>query len=146
MVEHQENYVIAPNLFPILLALGMMGLLKAPMDMFSLLFASIVIGLAVDDTIHFMHNFRRYYDQTGDPVFAVRETLMTAGRAMVVTSIVLSAGFLIYTLSTMKNLFNFGILTSFAIMLALLADLFIAPALMVLANPKKTSGNRKDLS
>jgi len=126
-----------PNLAPILLMLGVIGLFRLPMDLFTMMVASIAIGLAVDDTIHFMHNFRRYYDQSGDPVRAVHETLQTTGRAMLVTTVVLSAGFFIFAFATMSNVRNFGILTGFTIMAALLADYFLAPALMVLVNKKK---------
>jgi len=99
--------------------------------------ASIAIGLAVDDTIHFMHNFRRYYDQSGDPVQAVHQTLQTTGRAMLVTTIVLSIGFFVFSFATMSNVRNFGMLTGFTIVMALLSDYFLAPALMVLVNKKK---------
>jgi len=126
-----------PNLAPILLMLGVIGVLNLPMDLFTMMVASIAIGLAVDDTIHFMHNFRRYYDQTGDPVTAVHQTLQTTGRAMLVTTIVLSIGFFIFSFATMSNVRNFGMLTGFTIVMALLSDYLLAPALMVLANKKK---------
>lgn len=125
-----------PNLAPILLTLGMMGFLSIPMDLFTMMVGSIAIGLAVDDTIHFMHNFRRYYEHGGDPVEAVHRTLHTTGRAMLVTSVVLSLGFFIFTFATMKNLFNFGLLTAVTILTALAADYFIAPALMVVVNKR----------
>jgi len=126
-----------PNLAPILLTLGVMGFFSFPMDLFTMMVGSIAIGLAVDDTIHFMHNFRRYFEACGDPVQAVHDTLQTTGRAMLVTSIVLSIGFFIFTFASMNNLFNFGILTAFTITMALLSDYFIAPALMVVVNRKK---------
>jgi len=126
-----------PNITPILIMLGIMGILSLPMDAFTMLVGSIAMGLAVDDTIHFMHNFRRYYEKTGDPVAAVHETLHTAGRAMLVTTIVLSIGFFIFTLATMNNIFNFGLLTGITVIMALLADYFLAPALMVIVNKPK---------
>lgn len=128
---------MVPNLVPIILMLGVIGATPVSMDLFTMLVASIAIGLAVDDTIHFMHNFRRYYEQTGDPKAAVHMTLHTTGRAMLVTSIVLSIGFFVFTFATMRNLFNFGTLTAFTILMALAADYLLAPALMVLVNPKK---------
>ena len=85
---------IIPNLFPILLMLGMIGWMSFPLDLFTMMIASIAIGLAVDDTIHFLHNFRRYYEHSGDPELAVHQTLQSTGRAMLVTSVVLSIGFL----------------------------------------------------
>ena len=109
-----------------------MGWLGVPLGLFTMLIGSIAIGLAVDDTIHFMHNYRRYHHETGNVEIAVRKTLLGTGRAMLVTSIVLSLGFIIYLMSTLTNLINFGWLVAMAIMLALLADLFLAPALMAI--------------
>jgi predicted RND superfamily exporter protein len=126
-----------PNLFPIVFTLGVIGWFEIPMDMFTMLFASIAIGLAVDDTIHFMHNFRRYFEETGDVAEAVRRTLHTTGRAMLTTTIVLSAGFYIMCFATLSNLFYFGLLTGSTILVALAADFLLAPALMVfVAKPK----------
>ena len=79
-----------PNLAPILLTMGVIVVFGFPMDLFTMMVASISIGLAVDDTIHFMHNFRRYYELTGDPAVAIAETLHTTGRAMLVTTVVLA--------------------------------------------------------
>ncbi len=128
-----------PNLFPILLTLGIMGWFHISMDLFTMLVGSIAIGLAVDDTVHFMHNFRRYFEETGDARGAVLETLHTAGRAMLVTTCVLSVGFFIFMFADMNNLFNFGMLTGFTIIMALAADYFIAPALMVVVNRNRSA-------
>jgi len=133
-----------PNLAPILLMLGVIGFCRLPMDLFTMMVASIAIGLAVDDTIHFMHNFRRYYDEGGDPVLAVHETLQTTGRAMLVTTVVLSTGFFIFAFATMSNIRNFGLLTGFTIVMALLADYLLAPALMVLVNRRRTIRTESD--
>ena len=119
-----------PNLLPIVLTLGVMGWLKLPLDLFTMLIGSIAIGLAVDDTIHFMHNYRRYHLETGDVYQSVHKTLLSSGRAMLITTIVLATGFFLYMFSTMSNLFNFGLLTGFTILMALLADFLLAPALM----------------
>lgn len=126
-----------PNLVPIIMMLGVIGWFRFPMDLFTMMVASIAIGLAVDDTIHFMHNFRRYYEQSGDPNKAVFETLHSTGRAMLVTSVVLSIGFFIYMFANMENIIRFGFLTGFTILMALASDYFIAPALMVLVNKKR---------
>ncbi len=119
-----------PNLTPIILTLGIMGWFGMPLDLFTMLIGSIAIGLAVDDTIHFMHNYRRYHHTTGDVQEAVRQTLLTTGRAMFVTTVVLSVGFFLYMFANLSNLVNFGLLTGFTIIMALLADFFLAPALM----------------
>ncbi|MCP5043129.1 MAG: MMPL family transporter, partial [bacterium] len=119
-----------PNLLPIAMALAVMRIFDMPLDTFTLMIASISLGLAVDDTIHFMHNYRRYYAEDGDSREAIRKTLATTGRALLFTTLVLASGFAILTFSEMSNLFNFGALTSFAIVMALLADILLAPALM----------------
>ena len=121
-----------PNAMPILLTLGLMGLVGFPLDAFSLLIGGIALGLAVDDTIHFMHNYRRYRRQGATLETAVETTLRTTGRAMLITTIVLSAGFLGFVLSSMNNLTNLGILVSFAVVTAFVADVLLAPALLEL--------------
>ena len=126
-----------PNLVPILLVLGLIGWTGMDFDLFTLMIGSIAIGLAVDDTIHFMHNFYRYFRQSGDTRDSVRRTLETTGQAMLVTSVVLSTGFFIYTFAELNNLANFGRLTALAIALAFLADLLIAPALVAIATRGK---------
>jgi len=121
-----------PNLGPIIITMGIMGLFGFPLDMFTMLIGSIAIGMVVDDTIHFMHNFRRYYNEVGDVTEAVRQTLHSTGRAMLVTSVVLSIGFFVLMFASMNNVFYFGMLTGITIFLALLADFLLAPALMTI--------------
>jgi len=119
-----------PNLYPIVLTLGLMGWLGVPLEMFSMLIGSIALGLAVDDTVHFMHGFRRAYEKTLDVDLSVKQTLQTTGQALLFTSVVLSIGFFIYVFSSLQNLTDFGILTAFAIIVAFLGDILLAPALM----------------
>jgi len=122
-----------PNLVPIIMGLVVMYVGKMPLDMFTLLIGSIAIGLAVDDTIHFLHNFKRYYLETGDAAKAIEETFFTTGKAMVITTIVLSLGFFAYLGASMISIQNFGVITGSVIIFALLSDLLLAPALMVVA-------------
>ena len=121
-----------PNFLPILVGLGVMGMLGLPLDAMSILVGSIAIGLAVDDTVHFMHNFRRYHLIHGDVRLAVEKTLTSTGRALLLTTIVLSSGFFIFTISTMNNLISFGLITGLTIIVALLGDILLAPAMMTL--------------
>ena len=119
-----------PNLFPIVLTLGLMGWTDQPLEMFSLLIGSVALGLAVDDTIHFMHGYRRTFLATGSIETAVRETLQTTGQALLFTSVVLTFGFLVYLASDLNNLTRFGVFTAFSVTMAFLADVLLAPALM----------------
>jgi predicted RND superfamily exporter protein len=118
--------------------LGIMGWFNIPMSLFTMLVGNIAIGLAVDDTVHFMYNFKRYFEETKDAKLAVMETLHTAGRAMLVTTCVLASGFFIFMFADMNNLIHFGLLTGLTIIMALLADYFIAPALLVVVYHRKT--------
>jgi predicted RND superfamily exporter protein len=127
---------MVPNLVPLLMVLGIMGFSGIPMDLSNILVGSVAIGLVVDDTIHFMHNFRRYFEQSGDVARSVDLTLRTTGRAMLITSVVLSCGFFSTMLAEMRNTFYYGLLTGCAVILALAADFFLAPALMAIANRK----------
>jgi predicted RND superfamily exporter protein len=121
-----------PNLVPIWLTLAIMGWFHVPLDNSSLLVGCVLMGLAVDDTIHFMHRFQRYYAKTGDSLEAVRCTLETAGAAMLFTTLVLASGFSVMLLTYMRNTVEFGLLATTAALLAFVADVIVSPALMVL--------------
>ena len=121
------------NFFPILITLGLvMGFAGIRLDMFNLMIGGIALGLAVDDTIHFFHNFRVYYGEYKDVRRAVQETFLTAGRAMVFTTLVLVAGFWLFMFGTMNNIFFFGLLTGITLIFALLSDFLLAPAMLEL--------------
>ena len=116
-----------------------MGIADIPLDMATILIGSIVLGLVVDDTIHFLHHFRRAYEYTGDVYAAVRDTLHTTGRALVITSLVLSGGFFVYTASFLMSNIRFGWLSGCAVLFALAADFFLVPALLTLAYGQRTA-------
>jgi predicted RND superfamily exporter protein len=126
-----------PNLIPVYLVLAMMGYASIPIDISTLLIGGIVLGVAVDDTIHFMHKFTRYYQQSGDPRWAVNETLATTGTALLFTSLILTFGFVVYTAAYLNNVQWFGLLAGCATVTAFLADVIVGPALMVLVTTKR---------
>ncbi len=126
-----------PNIFPIIITLGIMGAFGIVLDMFTMLIGSIAMGLAVDDTIHFMHNYNRFYLETGDSDSAVLKTFLGTGRAMLSTTAALSAGFFVFTFAEMRNLHYFGLLTGFTLIMALAADFLLAPALVTLLDRRK---------
>jgi predicted RND superfamily exporter protein len=126
-----------PNLLPIIITMGLMGLSGNPLDLNSIMIGSIALGVVVDDTVHFMYNFQKYYTKSSDPYFAVRETLLGTGRALLITSLVLSTGFFILMLASLNHLIRFGFFTGIAILIALLADFLLVPAMMVLIRRNK---------
>ncbi len=128
-----------PNLIPIYLVLALMGFAEIPLDASTLLMGGVIIGLAVDDTIHIMHKFGRYYEDTGDPSEAVHRTLVTTGSALLFTSLVLCLGFAVLMAAYMQNSFWFGLLASTGVLVAFLADLLLGPALMVLITRRRAA-------
>ena len=121
---------MVPNLLPIVAVLAVMGWGRIAIDTTTMMVGAMVIGIAVDDTIHFMHKFHRYFEQSGNVEAAVCETLRTTGSALLFTTFVLVAGFSVFGLSEMANMRIFGLLSAFAAAVALLADILIAPALL----------------
>ena len=121
-----------PNLGLVVVTMGLMGWVGIPLDMSNILLGAIVIGLAVDDTIHFFHVFRRNYSRTGNAAEAVRRTMLTTGRAILITTQMLVTGFWLFMFSSLNNLIQFGFLIGLTLILALLADLLLAPALLEL--------------
>ncbi len=128
-----------PNLLPIFIIMGIMGLFNVPLTMNTLLIGSIALGLVVDDTVHFMYNFFKFYTITQSTRRAVQETLLGTGRALVITSFVLAVGFFVLIFASLNHLVRFGFFTGMAILIALLADFLVAPALMVWVTGNKNS-------
>jgi len=126
-----------PNLVPILAMFGSMNWLGIPFDISTMMVGSFAIGLVVDNTIHFLHIFRKSYDEVGDVETAVQMTMTSTGRAILITTITLACGFFIFIAATMKNTFNFGILAGSTVLLAMVVDYFLAPALMQILYGKK---------
>jgi predicted RND superfamily exporter protein len=126
-----------PNITPVTMILGYMGWTGLPVDGLTIMVGAIVIGLAVDDTIHFMHNFRRYSARSGDARLAVRETLETTGRALLVTTLVLCAGFFVFATAYLSNVKVFGLLAGSAILIAFLANVLVTSSLMMLVTRRE---------
>ncbi|GAB6146696.1 efflux RND transporter permease subunit [Desulfocicer niacini] len=120
---------IVPNVFPILATFGIMGFLGIPLDMDTLLIAPVIIGLAVDDTIHFLTHYRLEVDKYGDIKKAAVNSIREAGQAICFTSLILAAGFSMFFLSFHKGLSHFGIFSAIAIITAFIADIYLLPAL-----------------
>ena len=134
---------IVPNLFPILVAFGTMGFMGFALDLDTLLVAPIAIGIAVDDTVHFLSRYRMESLAGASPRQAVQHTFREVGQAMVFTSLILSAGFLMFTFSQHNGLSHFGLLSAVAIVSAVISDLFFLPRLCILTNLKFGVDKRK---
>ena len=127
----QGVLLMIPNLLPIIITLGIMGHSGIELDYVTLLLACIAIGIAVDDTVHFVTRFRLEFERLKNYKKAMYHVLQSTGRAMFSTSVILISGFFVMVFSVMHSFVTFGILTSFTIFLALVADYFIAPAMII---------------
>ena len=117
-----------PNVVPIAAMLGLMGWMDIRLDGFTVMIACIAIGIGVDDTIHYLHHLKHELSLGKDLDRAMADTVLSVGRALVFTSVVLALGFWIFCLSDFVGTFNFGLLTGVTVLVALIADLVILPA------------------
>jgi len=124
-----------PNVFPILITLGFMGFAGIYLDMPLMCCSAVIIGVAVDDTIHFFRRYRREFERLSDYSQALRATLGTVGRPITFTTMTLILGFGVMTLSDISGWSHFGFLAGFAFLWAYLADFFLCPALILLLKP-----------
>ncbi len=129
--------IMIPNVLPIFLIMGIIGYLNIPLDIITMLIGCIAIGLVVDDTMHFIYNFQRYFNQSGDARKAVQQTMVSTGRAIFITSIILCSCFFVEVFASVKSIIRFGLLTGTTILFALIADFILAPALMVLVKKRR---------
>ncbi len=124
-----------PNIIPALLGFGLMGLLGISLDTDTLLIAPLIIGIAVDDTIHFMTHYRVELIKTGSISEALRTTIRDVGQAVMFTTMVLGLGFALLSFSDYLGMAKMGFFGSAAIFVALLCDLFLIPAMIMIFKP-----------
>ncbi len=121
---------LIPNLMPAIFVGGFMGWAGIPLDMMTATLIPMMLGMAVDDTIHFFNHSKLEFDRSQDYSDAIRRTFRVVGVAIVTTSIITSAVFACFATSACAMCLNFGILAVIGILSALLADLFITPLLV----------------
>ncbi|MCB1666163.1 MAG: MMPL family transporter [Pseudomonadales bacterium] len=135
---------IIPNIIPALLSFGLMGLLDIPLDTDTLMIAPVIIGIAVDDTIHFMTHYRLELIRTRHMAQALQNTIASVGTAVMYTSMVLGLGFAILSFSDYLGMAKIGFFGSLAIFVALFSDLFLIPALLQIFKPRFGVANVDD--
>ncbi len=120
---------LIPNIAPAITVGGIMGFMDIPLDSMTVTIIPMILGLAVDDTIHFFTHGRLEFERTGNYHKSIIKTFGTVGVALVLTTLILSANFLTYTTSVANMFINLGILAAAGMIAALLADFFITPVL-----------------
>jgi len=126
---------IFPNLMSSLVVLGVMGLAGIPLDVMTITIVAISIGIAVDDTIHYLHRFKREIKKDGDYVKSMYRCHESIGNAMYYTSLTITIGFSILSLSNFIPTILFGLLTALAMVMALASALSLLPRLIIMFKP-----------
>ncbi|MBL7249140.1 efflux RND transporter permease subunit [Alloalcanivorax marinus] len=131
---------MVPSLVSAATVLGLMGWIGLPLDLMTITITAITIGIAVDDTIHYVHRFHEEWPVDRDYVATMRRCHGSIGKAMYYTSLVIIAGFSILAFSNFNPTVYFGLLTGLAMLVALLSNLTLLPALLITVRPKLRAG------
>ena len=126
---------IIPNMLAACLVLGFMGWFGIPLDVMTITIAAITIGIAVDHAIHYIHRFQVEFQQYGHYMETVYACHGSIGRAIYYTAMTITVGFSILAFSKFIPTIYFGLLTGLAMVLALLSNLTLLPALLIIAKP-----------
>lgn len=120
-----------PNLAPIFICMGVMGWVGLPLDHFKIMLGTIALGIAIDDTIHLVTRFRSRFLALGNYERAMSRCLRDVGPALIITTMILVGAFSTFAFSEMQTLASFGYLLAASIILALLADLYLMPSIIM---------------
>lgn len=120
---------IIPNLLPVVVYFGALGIMGISLNPSTSLIAPMILGVAIDDTIHYFARFNSFSKQHPDPKQATVMTMGVVGRPVTYTSLALCVGFLVLTTSDLRMQAQVGGMASFALLVAWLSDFFLTPAL-----------------
>jgi predicted RND superfamily exporter protein len=126
-----------PNFLAAGFVMGSIGFSGVPLDIMTVTVAAISIGIGVDNTIHYLHRFKREFDLSKDYEECLKNSHTTIGRAMFYTSSTIVIGFLILLSSNFNPSVFFGIFTSLAMIMAILGSLLLLPTLLYYIKPLK---------
>ena len=126
---------IIPNILAAGIILGLMGLLRIPLDMMTITIAAITIGIAVDNSIHYIYRFREEFARKQDYIETLHYCHANIGKAVFYTAVTIIVGFSILVMSNFIPTIYFGLLTAFAMLVAFLAALTLLPKLILIWKP-----------
>ncbi len=134
---------IIPNLLPATLTFGLLGLFDIPLDSDTIIIAPVIIGIAVDDTIHFITHYRGEVLKNRQIHRSLKNTIEEVGQAITFTTLILGFGFAIMSFSSYMSMVKVGIFGSMAIFTALICDLFLIPSLILVFKPRFLNKDEK---
>lgn len=126
---------VVPNFIAAFFILGIIGLLRIPLDMMTITIAAITIGIAVDNSIHYIYRFKEEFNKIKDYNKTLKMCHSTVGVAILNTSITIVFGFSILVLSNFIPTIYFGVFTGLAMLLAMISVLTLLPALILIIKP-----------
>lgn len=124
-----------PNITPVIILAGIMGYFRFQLDMMTMTIMPMILGIAVDDTIHFINHVKYYYEVHGNYKDAILRTYLEIGKTMCMTTVIICAMFLIYAFSPMTTMHRIGMLSIIGLTAALVADYLMTPALIYVTKP-----------
>lgn len=124
-----------PNVTPLIVIGGYMGYFNSPLDMMTMTIMPMLLGIAVDDTIHFINHIKYEFEKCGNYEQAIIESFKSVGKTLAMTTIVLSATFAMYMFSLVAVMVRIGMLASMGLIVALVADYLMTPVLISLTKP-----------
>jgi hypothetical protein len=128
---------LIPNVVPLLIMAGIMGLFHIPLKASTAIFFSIAFGIATDDTIHFISRFKLELSKSTSPLRAFKHTYAETGKPVFLTTLILLGGFISLVLSDFESIRLFGLLTCLTLLVALLAEIILLPVLLMALFKKK---------
>jgi hypothetical protein len=134
---------LVPNILPVLFNFAVMGLFDIPLNTATAIIAAVAIGIAVDDTIHFICNYQHLRQTGADAVNAVEQSILDKGHPIITTSLIMTGAFAILLFGSFVPTIQFGLLCSLIMLFAIVADLVVLPAIFLILEPQPLQGDSR---
>jgi predicted RND superfamily exporter protein len=128
---------LIPNIIPLCMLGGILGFFEVDLKLSTSIIFTVAFGIAVDDTIHFMSRYKMEREKGKSMLYAIKRTFISTGKALIITSFILSSGFMSLMLSSFMGTFYTGLFISLTLLFALLTDLMLLPVLLLFIEKKR---------
>jgi predicted RND superfamily exporter protein len=119
---------LIPNLVPLLITAGLMGLMQVPIKLTTTIIFVVAFSIAVDDTIHFIASYKK--QSAKNHIWNTLKTFRLAGLSIIITTLIIVSGFSLFILSSFATTFYLGLFLSLSLLIALLTDIFLLPIIL----------------
>ena len=128
---------LIPNIIPLCILGGILGFFAVDLKLSTSIIFTVAFGIAVDDTIHFMSRYKMERDKGKSKLYSIKRTFISTGKALIITSFILSSGFMSLMLSSFMGTFYTGLFISLTLFLALITDMLLLPVLLLYLTKEK---------